>query len=259
MTNTLFWRCSSKESPQTSGVIFGTIHVHHPRFSDIIKRAQDLLSSRSVFYAESDLDTISEYSPPQLDYHVFKQYVTDSQERDLAKYLEKCIGISLHQVRALRPMMISALVQKKMMEDDDVHRPSVDEALWNHARSHGIPRYGLETPAEQLSYLDFMPLEHEYRDLVRLVRNISRSKSQINKMIDMYAQEQIRELYAHARKSLGVNRKLMINHRNSLICTRIIEHSRHHEGFYCFGAAHLSGNHGVLRLLKQAGMEVKPL
>ena len=78
-------------------------------------------------------------------------------------------------------------------------------------------------------------------------------------MMNHYLNGHIDKLYLSGKKSLGVWRKTLLKDRNIKMASRLEEMSKLESIFCAVGAGHLSGKHGVLRLLKRAGAKISPV
>ena len=136
---------------------------------------------------------------------------------------------------------------------------TLDQYLWDYARRQGKKNSGLESAEEQLQVIKKIPLERQLKDLLYLGKNISRERRELFKMIELYAAGDYQSLFKSAKKSIGNSRRVMLYDRNEIMAARILELIPENSAFFAIGAAHLGGQKGVLRLLKQAGAKVKPV
>lgn len=79
-------------------------------------------------------------------------------------------------------------------------------------------------------------------------------------MLKIYLHQDIRRLYQMGKRQAGVLRNTLIYQRNHLMVEGILqEFISGHAPFVAIGAGHLAGEQGVLRLLKRAGVKVRPI
>jgi hypothetical protein len=141
--------------------------------------------------------------------------------------------------------------------EESVH--SLDETLWNHAKSQGKTTTGVETFADQLETLRNIPFEQHLKGLTWLLKNYNRHKTRMHKMMERYAAGEIQALYQAAKKDAKGMRKTLLYRRNKLMAKRFVEIARTQSLFCAVGAGHLAGGKGMLRLLKKEGFKVSPV
>jgi uncharacterized protein YbaP (TraB family) len=187
-----------------------------------------------------------------------KEYLSESQIKRIRLSLKKYLQIDFDQLSHLRPLFIASYIQQALLKNE-LAEESLDHQLWSYAGLHNIHCDGLETSQEQYGYLDRMSLAVEYQKLFKTCTNISKSRKELKKLIQIYQQENIYTLYQKTRRGLADNRKLMIHERNELLASRIDEYHQRAPAFFCFGAAHFAGEVGVLRKLKQRGYTIQAI
>jgi len=90
-------------------------------------------------------------------------------------------------------------------------------------------------------------------------KNISGFSKEHHKMTTLYEQQDIHQMYRSTKKSIGGARKILLYNRNAIMAERIERMAREQTIFSAVGAAHLAGKKGVIKLLKNAGLKVKPV
>jgi len=75
----------------------------------------------------------------------------------------------------------------------------------------------------------------------------------------LYQQAELNKLYQKKKKHLGNLRKLLLYDRNLVMAQRLEIQFLKEKTFVTIGAAHLSGEKGVLRLIKLQGFTIRPV
>jgi len=118
---------------------------------------------------------------------------------------------------------------------------------------------GLETVHEQVTLLHSIPPEPLYVQ----IRKISKSPHKIRRFTAMaltcYTEGEIHRLYQLTRSSMHSLRKQIIYNRNRLMVRRIMDFPRDRSYFIAVGAGHLSGQSGLISLLRKEGWAVTAL
>jgi len=163
----------------------------------------------------------------------------------------------LVQMNYVRPMNLISLMSSLIMKEDEEF--ILDTSLYQYAQSQNKRTFGIETREEHMAILDRMTIDLEVKQLRSIIQNFSSFKRTHARMMDHYIHGRIDKLYQNGKKSLGSWRKILLKDRNHKIWQRLAELSHSESVFCAIGAGHLSGNYGVLRLLKLGGAKVKPI
>ena len=236
------------------------MHVQDARAFAFIAKAKNCLLECDEFYSEIRFDALVE------ERMLMAQRLPEGQtlisllgEKKFAK-AEKLIGkafnISLASMNDLLPLVvINHLIMQSLATDQAEH---LDMTLFMYARQHEKATKGLETVEEHVSVLENIPLELQKKQLMDLVKQPEKYKQKVVKLADQYANGDIYALYKSSKKSMGKLKGMMIYDRNRLMAERIYKNVNQ-SSFYAFGAAHLAGKNGVLKILKNKGLKIQPI
>ena len=157
----------------------------------------------------------------------------------------------------MRPLFITNLLTEKILTDDN--SVAMDSELYQLAQTLGKECTGIETFAEQLAILEQIPLAYQVKSLLKIGKNIKQFRKGLKKMFIIYESQDVQKIHKIAKKGAGKMRKIMLYQRNELMVERFSEKIYKKSIFCAIGAGHLGGKQGVLRLLKQKGLIVKPV
>ena len=157
----------------------------------------------------------------------------------------------------MQPLMITNLIAEQLLA---THQPiSMDKDLWNMAEQKDKELSGIETFEEQLQILKRIPIDYQIKSLIAIIQKMDRYKKQLFRLADVYETGDIQKIQKLSKKGLGGIRRFMITDRNHIMADRIIEKAKQNSLFCAIGAGHLAGKEGVLKLLKDKGLSVKPI
>lgn len=242
--------------------LLGTMHVKptgkDKNWKEIYTGYIDLCK---VFATEFPLDKVdgallSESSLLKND-QLISNLLSTSQLNKLEKKLQKSLGLPLRSLLRMKPIMIVNLINERLLAD--CHPISMDTSLWQTAEEKGKILKGIETFEEQLQLLERIPIKYQLKNLLSIVKDIGKYKRQLLHLSALYDAGDIQRLYKISKKGLGPIRKFMLKDRNEIMVARITELATEQPLFCAIGAGHLAGKYGVLRLLKQQGITVKPI
>ena len=153
--------------------------------------------------------------------------------------------------------MLTGLIGAQLLGKD--MPVSLDENLWEYAKSTSRSLHGIETLDEQLGVLKNIPLEMQVKMLLSVGKNIGSYRRHILHSAELYQKSDLRQLSKSVSKNTGKLRKLLIYKRNEVMADRIAEMVAEKSLFAAIGAGHLSGGKGVIRLLKKKGLKLSPV
>ncbi len=258
---TPFWRLSGAHLNGIS-YLLGTMHVKPSRkernWQELYTGYMDLCK---VFATEFPLDKVdgallSESSLLKNE-QLLSNLLSTSQHHKLEKKLQKSLGLPLRSLLRMKPIMIVNLINERILAD--CNPISMDTSLWQVAEEKGKILKGIETFEEQLQLLERIPIKYQLKNLLSIVKDLGKYKRQLLHLAALYDAGDIQKLYKISKKGLGPIRKFMLKDRNEVMANRIIDLATEQSLFCAIGAGHLAGKNGVLRLLKQQGITVKPI
>ena len=241
--------------------LMGTMHL------------KDLNAYTYAFLAEKYVPLVDSYSgemhlehASEADLHQYFQlpsdqslsdYYTPRQFKRMSSIFYKITGVHMAEVIHLTPMAITNIIAEAFSYED--YGLALDHHLWSYATKLDKALYGLESVQDQIDILQSIPMQHQVTGLKQVLRNVNKFGKSIITLGDLYAQGKLHKLYSKSKKSLGPLKLLMLYRRNENMVNRFISLSKNQSLFAAVGAAHLSGKHGMLHLLRYQGYEIKPI
>ncbi len=258
---TPFWRISGAHLNGIS-YLLGTMHVKPSRKEKNWQETYlNYIDLCKVFATEFPLDkidvTLLGKSSLLKEDQLISDLLSTSQLNKLEKKLLKSLGLPLRSLLRMKPIMIVNLVNERILAD--CNPISMDTSLWQAAEEKGKILKGIETFEEQLQLLERIPIKYQLKNLLSIVKNIGKYKQQLLHLGALYDAGDMQKLYKVSKKGLGPIRKFMLKDRNKIMADRIVELATEQSLFCAIGAGHLAGKYGVLRLLKQQGLTIKPI
>ena len=262
MNQGLFWKIYHPDHHDDYSVIFGTIHVNITD-QHLINRVTSLIDRFGVIYTEtglakSDSNYLFNYIKLK-EPNVYGDYFNVDQFQKLRKIILKAANIDLEDYKMFRPIFILGLIYSQLLDRGDSDSQKLDDLIWSYAEGQGKSCRGIETIEEQVRIMTQIPYSYDFSQLKKMGQNISSIKRQLNQLIKLYLNEDLRGLYKQSSRSIGRLRPLLLYERNEIMAQRIFDIHSEERCFFSFGAGHLTGNKGVLNLLKKKGMKVKKL
>jgi len=256
--NALLW--AAQYDTGNISYIFGTMHVRDQAAYSFANEVLPYLDACTHYYGEMDLNEaagairVEDYLMPggQKLSGLLPEAAFNRMRRDCLRIL----GQDIMMYDRLYPIItLNQLSESILAEDQPV---ALDQFLWSQAEEKGLEMGGVESVAHQVEILHMMALEEQVRLLAKATRTLKTFRKGILRLKLLYENHKILRLYCETRKSLGAFRHTLLFERNKKMSERI--HGLSHEkAFFAIGAAHLAGFHGVLRSLKNSGVNIWPV
>jgi hypothetical protein len=270
----LMWEISGP-GIQKPSYLFGTIHSACVDLLVLKPKQKKVLDNIQQLYLEID---ITDSSVPLLAGagmllprgQTLKDVMTASEYRKVKKFFAKELKeVSFSSVSNLRPLLVSGIVAG--VAPDKCKTSSWEVTLGRLARKKNIAIKGLETPQEQLSVFDRIPVKEQVKQLIDSIDNRQKVRKQsIKDYQDLqiaYKNQDIAKLYGLVSKvetgvSSDTNKRFLaglLDERNRKWIPIIGRVAKEKPTFFGVGAGHLGGQQGVIALLRKAGYEVSPI
>jgi len=241
--------------------LMGTMHLKDHNAYTYAALAEKYLSKADGYAGEMHLDNAAEADLHQ--YFKLPQGLLLSalyskrQYQRMSSVFFKITGAKLEHLNDLKPMAISNIIAESYAYQD--YGLALDHHLWNHAVKMNKTLYGLESVQDQIDILQRIPLKHQISSLKQVLRNVSKYGRSITVLGDLYAKGNVHRLYRLSKKSLGLLKGIMLYDRNENMANRFEVLNRDQSIFAAVGAAHLSGQYGMLHLLRKQGFVITPV
>lgn len=256
----LLWQIQHQDQ-QTVSYVFGTMHVKNSTFFKNLDEVYSAIQQVDCYAAEYDLeDTSTNQSPLSFQFPDGKDlsiWLNEKKYQKIQNILQKAFQIDLVLLKKLQPIFIINLITQQILSSNS--SVSLDEHLWQYAKKQHKFCTGVESLKEQTAILQKITIEEQIKMLVKLAKDVKKYRKQLLYTAEIYQSGNIQKLYKTTKKNTGNLRKMLLYHRNIIMAERITQLSNKQSVFAAIGAAHLAGEKGVLRYLKQSGLKVKPI
>lgn len=260
---TLLWRITGKGLSQPS-YLYGTMHLSDKRlfhFDDSVYHALETSAGMAIEVSPDEMITYfinrtfdnmvrnDKKLSELLDDETYKEYAPA-----LAKKLHKPADeITAKDMVAEKHKWVNNYLNKGEMPT------FVDAYLYNIARQQGKWLGGIEDISDQADIMDNIVDKSDIKIMSEDARPASKSgRGFVEDMIELYTSQDVDAMYTMTESgpSLGL---LALNRRNLKMARRMDSLSAMRPMFFAVGAAHLGGDSGVIRLLRERGFTVAPV
>lgn len=262
--NTLLWQISGKGLKHPS-FLFGTFHLlckDDIHFSEQLKEA---VKESDEIYMELDMDDPSTLLGGMLymnmkDGKKLSDLYTPEEYKKLQTYFNDSLNTSMMLFQRAKPYFLVALLYPRMMNCESP--AGVEEELLKIAKEDKKEIKGLETIQFQASVFDSIPYEWQAKELLKNIDSFSVYKNEFEEMVHLYKNQELDSMQNMVGASEFGSDKyedILLKDRNKKWVKELNEIMKTESVFVAVGAGHLSGDNGLINLLKKEGYEVEPL
>lgn len=241
--------------------LFGTIHITCDATLEAdVKKA---LAETTQIVMDLDMDDPTMQSKMMQgmyfkDGKTLKDFVTEEEYKSIDSLFINNMGMSVKLLENVKPFFLSSMFYPKMI---DCPMQSFELELTKVASEQNEEILGLETIEEQLKVFDDIPLEDQYKDLIRMAEgSLEKDKATFSKMLKIYKDEDINALIDimndDTNSTMSKHQDVLLEQRNKNWISKIGEYAKEQPTFFGVGAGHLPGKNGVIQLLRNAGYTV---
>ena len=262
----LFWEING-DSLSKPSYLFGTIHMipKDSFFMPSIVEEKLETTTRLVLEIPLEMDALTMIAAAQgmimPDGQSLKDLYTKEEYDRITSFLTDSVNFPLppFMMERLKPLFLSQIIASSYCESTDQESYELYfKKIYDDADK---PTSGLETAAQQMEYLNEMPLEEQAKSLLLSIDNPEETCKQSGELVAIYRKQDLNKLLEMMGESEEVNEALdkLLDERNKNWIPKIEEMIAKESIFIAVGAGHLPGKNGVIELLRRQGYSVTPL
>ena len=273
----VLWKVEAPDG-QTSH-LFGTIHLSDPRvsvLSDNVKatlRKSATLAVEVADLSDTAMGAAMADAAQSLMYSDGKSLSDKLSGPEIAQ-VEAIVGKSgmpVESAHLLRPWLLNILLSVSECERRQMAAGAtvLDMRLAEEAQKNGLPVVGLESIGQQLASLSGMPEDQQVLMLKSGLKYAGRTDDMMETLVQLYLKRQMGaaipfQLALASKTGVppsafdGFQKALLFDRNERMRDTMkpLLDKGR---AFVAVGALHLSGDKGLVALLRQAGFTVTPI
>lgn len=256
----LLWKISPPQGEPS--YLFGTMHSPDPRVTRLAPAVQAAFDRAASFTMELLINASGVATMAEAMFFPQGQNLRAVLGPELYAQAQQAItdrGLSTRDLERKKPWVIVMILSTPRTE---LGLP-LDMRLQLQATLQGKPTYGLETMGEQVAVFNDMPIADQVellRDALAVDAEVTR---QFEALIQAYVDRDLARLMAivdepKRQRSPAFTRMMdrLLIQRNDVMLKRMRARLDEGNAFIAVGAAHLSGEQGLLQLLQRLGYHV---
>ena len=262
----LLWKIEGNGLKQPS-YLFGTMHLIQREYFYFPPALEKIIKKSDVVVTEIALDKMGDQAEA-LKYIYLKEgslldFFSKEQQDTLFQWAESKLMLKRDAFAAsfgkMKPFVIlQTVVQLNFFGKTESYEMKIKEV----ADKNNIPFMGFESVAEQISFFDQLSHEDQAEMVMESIRDEQKTIALMNTMQGVYKRQQLDSLHLLIRQEGGVvaeQEGTFLDQRNARWIPQIKDIIHKQKAFIAVGAGHLAGDHGVIRLLRDAGYTLTPI
>lgn len=259
----LLWEVSGNNLKQSS-YLFGTSHMLCSDSFSIPEKVYKSLDLSEQIVLEIDMDEPNFMQRMQTllmnpsMYNIANEL--DKSDLNLInEFLMNNYGTDMSQIGIMKPFALMSMVSVKSISCQDII--NIEDEIMKLAKSKGYDIKGLEEVEDVISIFDEVPTKQQLGWIIKNIRGKDETNMLFQKLQSYYEDEDVLSIHKSINElpEYEFLSDKLINERNEKWINRIIELSNKKSSFFAFGSAHLSGEKGVIQLLRDKGYKVTPI
>ncbi len=258
----LLWKVTNEKNNNIS-YLYGTIHIQAESVFLYDDKVEKAMNDCDALVVEAFIDQITPQDLKELLYMKKDKISEMISKEDFAKLDELCkknLGAPAILFDKLQPIMLASQLSTAGLPKD--MPDALDLHLLKQARAKNKQTYALETIKQQMKTLNKMNQKEQIEMLLETVRKPHESDSLVKKMLKYYLKgdlKQLNQLMESDNKMPKKFQKALLQKRNKKMLRKMVHLMKKETLFVAVGAAHLSGESGLITLLRKKGYAVEPV
>ncbi len=260
--NALLWEISGNGLKEPS-YLYGTVHMICKKDFILDETLKKKFSGTDKLFLEVDMDdpgmNMKMLQLSMLQGKKLSDFFSKEDYEKLNIFFRDSIGMPLTMFNTMKPFVLFSIISLKTL--NCVEQESYEMSFIKMAKEQQKEVFGLETIEDQMKIFDDMPDTVQAKMLMRYANEFHEQKGEFSKMIELYKQQNLTDLYNQTISSpdiAGSEDALLFNRNQNWI--PVMETAmKESKVFFAVGAGHLAGEKGVINLLRTRGYSVSPV
>lgn len=262
----LLWEISGNGLKKPS-YLFGTMHLIQKDYFYFPSTLEKIIKKSEVVLTEISLDKLGDQQEALKHIYLKEGKLTDffttEQKDTLYAWAKSKLKMEKEAFDAsfgkMKPFVIvQTVIQMNFFGKTESYEMKIKEV----AEKSKIPFLGFESVAEQVAFFDNLSPEKQAGMVMENIRDEAKNVAIMIKMQGMYKRQQVDSLYFMVKNDGGTisnDEAIFLVNRNKAWIPTIESTIKDKKTFIAVGAGHLSGENGVIELLRKAGYTVNPI
>ena len=261
--NSLLWQIT-KEGLKDTSYLYGTIHLANKKYFYVNPKVHEIKKNvdAGVFEIVLQQDSLSIISKSlkAIEGEKIKDIYSAEEQSLIFSYFKTKLGLQELVVNEFKPLALTAFIFQILIPPDTIG--AIDQLLQNDFKTMEKRISGLETVKMQYDLLFGMPLNFQKEELLDAVQKEDSLIKSIHELDSVYINQDLKGislLLGDLKNHKYLSEELLNDSRNISMLPKIEALLSKQSNLICVGAAHLSGENGLIELLKLKGYKLSPI
>lgn len=260
----LLWEISSPLTKEKS-YLFGTIHLIEKEFFHFPDFLKEKINQSTNIIFETPYPNSTNIRSLMLipnNENIFS-YLNENEKNKILKWSTENLKMDenefLENYGNFKPFVLFQTITQLPFLDNSV---SYEQEIYKIVKNSSKKIEGLETVEEQIELLDKIPLEIQKKQLFFAIDSTTKNQTILREMQLAYKQQDLQKIEQWIKiesKTSHFSVDDFIFKRNKKWITKIVSNINTNSTFIAVGAGHLSGEEGLINLLKKEGFKLKSI
>jgi uncharacterized protein YbaP (TraB family) len=260
----LLWEITSPETKEKS-YLFGTIHLIEKEFFQFPELLKEKINSSSNVLFETPYPITSN----------FKDLLTLPEDKNILEYFsekekEKILNWSLSNLKMnqkeflenygkFKPFVLFQTITQLPYLDNSI---SYEQEIYKILKNSSKKIEGLETIEDQIDVLDKLPIELQKTQIITAIDSATENQKIFLNIQKAYKAQNLQKIEDWIKNESKINlypTHIFLSERNKKWIPKIISKINTNSSFIAVGAGHLTGDEGLINLLKKQGFKLKSI
>ena len=262
LDHSLLWKISNNGISAPS-YLFGTIHAICAADYFWTDKMEASFRATQQLYLElpmADSRFQSEMMQAVMlkDSATLREYFSEREYEILSTYLSDSLHIPVAAFAKLKPLVLLSLFVTASTKCGSIPA-SYEVEILKKAKVRSLEIKGLETVADQVKIFDDIPKDSLAAMIMSYINTSVERKKDFCNMVEIYKSQNIDGLYKEiiSQPDMQAFKDVMLTQRNKRWSEKIYVIAKQKPTFFAIGAAHLSGDDGLINLLRRMGYTVE--
>ena len=260
----LLWEISSPLKKEKS-YLFGTIHLIEKEFFHFPDFLKEKINQSTNIIFETPYPNSTNIRSLMLipnNENIFS-YLNENEKNKILKWSTENLKMDenefLENYGNFKPFVLFQTITQLPFLDNSV---SYEQEIYKIVKNSSKKIEGLETVEEQIELLDKIPLDIQKKQLFFAIDSTTKNQTILREMQLAYKQQDLQKIEQWIKiesKTSHFSVDDFIFKRNKKWITKIVSNINTNSTFIAVGAGHLSGEEGLINLLKKEGFKLKSI
>lgn len=255
----LLWKIEGNSLKKPS-YIFGTMHVRNKKAFSFSDSVLIKLLNSDVFASEYNIDTMNFLALQKgisavEDKIIFEDYFSENEQKILNDFdKEKRIDFKLLKNKSFKEL--KEYFENFETIDNNLMPTYLDAYLFQIAKDNGKHVMGMETVESSYVLRDTLSKEMKKAFIHSKLDSLPYFLSSKEQMLNLYHDGNIDSIWQFYDKNPYYFKKIILDNRNVIMVDTLENIMMNYSVFMAVGAAHLSGDSGLIQLFRNKGFSV---